>query len=62
MFGCLFGFDTKANPTAPDDDKLMGITLITYDMQLNLLKHLPFAATYGPPMMNYKQDLLGMIL
>jgi hypothetical protein len=55
MFGCLFGFGTRAKPTAPDDDELMGITEITHDMQLKILTHLTFAATYGPPMMKYKQ-------
>jgi hypothetical protein len=54
-FGCLFGFGARAKPTAPDDDELMGITAITYDMQVNVLTHLPFYATYGPPMMKYKQ-------
>jgi hypothetical protein len=32
MFGCLFGFGARAKPTAPNDDELMGITSITYDM------------------------------
>jgi hypothetical protein len=55
MFGCLFGFDAREKPTAPDDDEFVGITSITYDMQLNILTHLPFAAASGPPMMKYKQ-------
>jgi hypothetical protein len=37
----------------------MGITAITYDMRLNILTHLPFAATYGPSMMKYKQMGVG---
>jgi hypothetical protein len=32
MFGCLFGFDATAKPTAPEDYELMVITAITYDM------------------------------
>jgi hypothetical protein len=55
VFRCLFVFGSRANPAAPDDDELMGITAITYDMRLNILTHLPFAATYGPTMMKYKQ-------
>jgi hypothetical protein len=32
MFLCLFGFGARAKPKAPNDDELMGITSITYDM------------------------------
>jgi hypothetical protein len=61
IFGCLFVFGARENSTAHDDDELMGITAITYDMRLNILMYLPFAVTYGPPMMKYKQMGVGGI-
>jgi hypothetical protein len=61
MFGCLFGFGATAKTTAPDEDELMGFTFVTYDIQLNIMMHLPFAAGYGPPMMKFKQMVFDRV-